>query len=487
MRYGNSFLNPFPAWRTALFLFFTTLFIRFPFFFRDYIDRDESTFILMGQSIADGHLPYVHLWDLKPPLLFYLFGAIESLFPHSFVAIRFFGVLIVFASALLLMLLAKQYQLKNGILIALFYVILSSELGNLQGLMSEHVAVVFLLLGLVLFKKKGNAFHLTAGLAFGCALLCKLSYAYAIAALLAFSLFINWRIEPISQLIKSNVLLVCGILLPFLLIACPFYANNKTDVFINAVFLAPFEYGHAQQLSFSRKIGQTWWIVLLSLLLTFLTVKYGNKENREGAFLLTAILLGTVYTFFSSGIVNSHYLILAYPFILLLALGTLIRKELRVKPYVLILFVVLVSAESILEYYRIISSYSKHGSVYYRPGFQVADELKRRKLDKSRIFFAEYHIGYWLLNQYPLTKSTTHPSNLARPFLFKYFGASKTSLDELKYLMEMKKPDVIVGKTEHLGFFPEGEENTYFIATTKRDFRIIYRDDKNHIIIWQRN
>jgi len=30
-----------------VFLFLAALFIRFPFFFRDYIDRDESTFILM--------------------------------------------------------------------------------------------------------------------------------------------------------------------------------------------------------------------------------------------------------------------------------------------------------------------------------------------------------------------------------------------------------------------------------------------------------
>ena len=53
-----------------LFLFGVALFIRFPFFFRDIIDHDESTFIFIGNSIADGYLPYDYLWDLKPPLLF---------------------------------------------------------------------------------------------------------------------------------------------------------------------------------------------------------------------------------------------------------------------------------------------------------------------------------------------------------------------------------------------------------------------------------
>lgn len=105
------FFHQYPA---EIFLFLTTFFIRFPFFFRDYIDKDESTFILMGQSIADGFLPYDRLWDLKPPLLFYFFALIEKVFPHSFVAIRFFGVIIIFLSAILLMRIAKQANLKNG-------------------------------------------------------------------------------------------------------------------------------------------------------------------------------------------------------------------------------------------------------------------------------------------------------------------------------------------------------------------------------------
>ena len=37
------------------------LLTRFPFFFHDVINWDESTFILVGQSIIDGHLPYVTL------------------------------------------------------------------------------------------------------------------------------------------------------------------------------------------------------------------------------------------------------------------------------------------------------------------------------------------------------------------------------------------------------------------------------------------
>ncbi len=67
------------------------LFLRFPFFFRDYIDRDESTFILMGQSILDGHLLYTNLWDVKPPLAFVSYALIIAIFGKSIISVRIAG------------------------------------------------------------------------------------------------------------------------------------------------------------------------------------------------------------------------------------------------------------------------------------------------------------------------------------------------------------------------------------------------------------
>ena len=156
MKEKNILLDKFSFSSAGLFLFLVLLFIRLPFFFRDYIDRDESTFILMGQSIADGYLPYDRLWDLKPPLLFYIFGLIEYVFPYSLIAVRFFGVMIIFSSAVFLLQIARATGLKNGFWIALSYILLSSMFGSVQGVMSEHVAVFFMLAGLLLFVKKKN-------------------------------------------------------------------------------------------------------------------------------------------------------------------------------------------------------------------------------------------------------------------------------------------------------------------------------------------
>ena len=51
---------------------------------QEVIDWDESDFILMGQSFYKGNLPYIELWDLKPPMHFLLIGFTFKTFGSSF-------------------------------------------------------------------------------------------------------------------------------------------------------------------------------------------------------------------------------------------------------------------------------------------------------------------------------------------------------------------------------------------------------------------
>jgi len=483
MRFKTSL---FYKYQVEIFLFLTALFIRFPFFFRDYIDKDESTFILMGQSIADGHLPYDHLWDLKPPLLFYFFALVEKAFPHSFFAIRFLGLIVVFLSAIVLMKIVKQAALKNGFLIALGYVVLSSEFGSLQGVMSEHFAALFMLIGLLFLLKENTLKNvLIAGIAFGCSILCKLNYGYAIAALIF--VFIIENRKDLLRIIKPGFYLFVGIALPVIAIAIPFVFEKKLSLFVNSVFFAPLEYGRATRVAAIEKLKSTWWIIAFALVISGLALKRsGNKKSF--VYYCVAILVGTIYTFYSSGVINGHYLIEVYPFILLLVFGILPKKPVQIKLSVAAIIIFLISFESISEYYKLISDKLSHSNKYQRPGFIAVNELKSEKLNNEKIFFADYHIGYWLLDKYPLTRSTTHPSNISRPYLFKYFGdSSKTSLDELKFVMERVKPNVIVSQSTDLEFFADSSaENVYFREMINKDFDLIFKDSAKRVYIWRR-
>jgi 4-amino-4-deoxy-L-arabinose transferase-like glycosyltransferase len=74
-----------------------SIWIRGPFFGRDYVDKDESTFVHMGTSWAEGHLPYTELWDLKPPMTFAYFAAVVGLFGQHLWLIRLIGAALVAA------------------------------------------------------------------------------------------------------------------------------------------------------------------------------------------------------------------------------------------------------------------------------------------------------------------------------------------------------------------------------------------------------
>ncbi|MBL7745209.1 MAG: glycosyltransferase family 39 protein [Chitinophagaceae bacterium] len=470
---------------TTLLLFFSALLIRLPFFFRDYIDGDESTFILMGQSVADGYLPYDRLWDLKPPMLFYLFGLIEYVFPHSFFAIRFFGVLAIFGSSMILLNIARAAGMKNGLLVALSYVILSSMFGSVQGVMSEHIAVFFMLAGLLFFIKNKTALNLfIAGMLFGCAVLCKMNYGYAIPAILLYH-FIAGRPQGIVALVKNAACTVAGTLLIFLLAASPFLIHDKWKLFFDSVFLAPLEYSRAMHIPFLLKLKKTWWVIVAVSGLSFFTFK---KTRQKLPSLSILIVLTTVYTFFSTGAVNGHYLVQVYPFIAILVFGFLIPKEFDPSVPKLAIFVFLISVESMIEYYRLGKHYHEEGTLYNGRSVYANNVLKAKGLASGKIFFADYHIGYWSLRQYPLTKSTTHPSNIIRPYLFKYFGAGNSnSMQELKYILNEIGPDIIVSKYDYLAMFNKGTaENLYADSVMADRYRIIQEDPVKRIYIWQK-
>ena len=60
-------------YKIIIFSFFN-FFLRLPFFFTDVFNWDESTYIIIGQWIVDGGLPYLGRTEIKPPLLGYLYS-----------------------------------------------------------------------------------------------------------------------------------------------------------------------------------------------------------------------------------------------------------------------------------------------------------------------------------------------------------------------------------------------------------------------------
>ena len=116
--------------------------VRFPFYFPSVIGSDESTFILMGQNLLDGNLPYVDLWDNKPPLTFAFF-ALFILFGNSIIAVRIAGTICVLIAAdLTYRIGSRMWGWEAGFLAAIFSIVFVSVTPSGETTLTEIIALV---------------------------------------------------------------------------------------------------------------------------------------------------------------------------------------------------------------------------------------------------------------------------------------------------------------------------------------------------------
>lgn len=437
-----------------LILFSIAFFVRFPFFFRDYIDRDESTFIIMAQSWVDGNLPYTQLWDLKPPITFLFFAAVISVFGKSFMAIRLFGTLLVTATALCTYEIGRTVaSVKVGFWCAVFCVLFQSMFGSLQGVMSEHICTLFFILGVyLLLRKERGIWYFVAGMFFGLSAMSKLNMAYP---LLALGIYLtreacagNKFWHDFQRLIAMGI----GFALLVALTALPYHVQGEICTWWQSIFEAPLAYSRSKYHSWIKTLP----FVLAafgSLFLGFASKIIDFKSRQIQVF--TVITIGVLLSFVQAGKINGHYLIQLYPFILVpagMALGKLppIGKKFS---NVVCLLLLLLPVEAYLEYANIISNKMEKGSFFNGEGIDVPNYIVENNIETKNIFFTEYHIGYWVLGEDPPTKAATHPSNITREELFPFMdNARSNAMQELRYILEEIRPKTIVTQ-KGKGFF----------------------------------
>jgi len=466
-------------------LFVVSFFVRFPFFFRDYIDRDESTFILMAQSWVDGNLPYMELWDLKPPVTYLFFAIILSVFGKSFLAIRFIGVLIVTITAFYTYKIAITTTTKKVALwIGIICVVLLSTIGSLQGVMSEHVCMVFFTPALFYIIKKQYWLWLGyAGILMGLAVMTKLNIAYPVLALGLYLVFKNLKTQNYNAAIANSLAYGTGILLVIFFTFLPYYTNGNGSIWWKSVVLAPLEYTGARRESLASFLP----ITLLLAFFFYITWKKKFLNYKEVPVqILTLTVISILLSFIKGGRINGHYLIQLHPIIIVL-IGIFISKiaflqKVNYRPYVFFILLLLPS-EAYLEYVTIIKHKIDKGSFFNGEGITVPNYIDQNNINTENILFLGYHIGYWQLNAKPPTKSATHPSNICRNELFRFYENSrKTGLEEITYIMEKIQPQTVVIRQNRSIFDPKlVEENNYINSYLSNHYQLKATVDKAEI------
>jgi hypothetical protein len=461
---------------TFLVLFLLSLFIRFPFFFRDYVDRDESTFILVAQSWVEGNLPFTELWDVKPPLTFFFFASIIYAFGKSIFTIRLFGVLLVAVSSFFTYKISSHISTKKiGFWCAVGAVVLQSLFGSLQGVMSEHITMAFFMPAVyILVKRHSFLWVFFGGILMGIAVMVKLNMAYAILFIGLYLAYEYLKKKDFTRGFWNTMAYGAGILLIIGLTILPYFLADQLQLWYNSVVEAPLAYSESRRYSIFKLMP------IIIILSTFFFVVWKKRYidfKKPSVQLLFITILGVVLSFVKGGRVNGHYLIQLHPLLIVFVGITLSQIQWRITSKIrklILLLIVLIPMETYLEYGNIIKNKISTGTFYNGEGISVPAYILENNLDKTNIFFLEYQIGYWFLDVNPPTKIATHPSNICKDEMFEFFdNPRKTSVEELKYIMEELRPKtVILRKNKRIFDKKELEENNYIEPYLQKHYKV---------------
>lgn len=409
------------------------LFFRLAFSFRGVYNWDESTYILMGQSVLEGNLPYTELWEVKPPLTFYLYGGAIALFGDSLFSIRLLGAIFVIASAVTIFYICRSlWNAGTGFIAALLFIALTGALMDGRGTMTEHLAILPTLLALLLSLHKpfspSKFRYFAIGILIACACAIRLNLAYLA---LIFGIFL--LIQAFLKIRENNwyylhnvIFYTTGFISVFFLISLPYLFTANFSLLWNSAIMAPLDYsrsGMSPIMVFEAQILNVWGVLVIIAL-----IQLGFALRSQDSFYKYQLVVGTLFfiaiewSMLSSGRTFNHYMLQIAPF-LAISIAHLFKQMFALNRIItysfLIAVLIAISLPSISEYRLLQSRMSAGEGIFYGTEYTLANFFQSETLEPSSLYLTSHHLAYWLLDLKPPTKVVTHPSNLTKQYLLR--------------------------------------------------------------------
>lgn len=460
-----------------LFLLLLCLTCRFPFFFRDIHDWDESTFLLVGQSLLDGHLPFTKLWDLKPALLGYVYALIVFFSGKSIFLVRLWGSFFVFLTSVFIYFIGKDIYKKAqaGLLAATLFVVYSSLFPGGQGFLSEHAALPFMTLGLFLFLKE-NFSPFWSGLLFAFASMIRLNLAFVGGGLFFFLIYRFFKNRKGKDL-KIIGKYCFGGLVGLVLVAFPYLINGLDNLWFTSTFLAPLSYSNSQLNLIQVALNQLeniWWatfpkgdfgLMTLGIFLWLGSCAFFFMKRNFHSNILVYVFFLVCLSILKGGAAFSHYLLQIFPFVCLFSafFWTTFFASKKHHLKTLLLIPLLFSIFSLTQhYYQNIRETLDPPRWTFGFSVRLIDSLASQNQPEDTYFLMCDHLAYWWLDKDPIRPSVTHPSNISRAYLFGFMPfAEKTTYQELNSLLN-QKPTWIIKKSEE-NYFRQNLKSKFLI------------------------
>ena len=472
-----------------LLLTLLTLFCRLPFFFESVIDWDESTFILIGQSILDGHLPYMQLWDLKPPFLYGFYSLAILLFGKTIASVRLAGALAIALTAFIVNRTTQRlWTVRAGWLAGILHILITSALPNGQAVLSEHVAVLPLSLALYLLVARGvtAATLFPAGLLISTAAMVRLNLAYVAVGVGLYLLTLSLK-QPLVRQIRRGLAYSLGGVIPVFLCFIPYWLERIPQVWWDSVVVASLNRANSDLQSYQvawRLLGEvliSFWdfdgfglqalfwggaITGALLVLEQLRLKQRSQVQQRLDWTLVVVFILTIqFSILGSGSAYSHYLLQIVPFLAIFSgvfVDGVVSQSRRAIALIILIFCL--GTYPVLEQYAVILPRALTGSpLDQSPTKKIADYFINNDLEDRSICFLRAHLAHWYLGTYPITPSITHPSTIGKDYLLQaLYGPKWSSPLEMKRLLALQ-PEFIV-KEEYLFYLDNQPETTELLA-----------------------
>lgn len=493
-----------------LFFIFLVFFLRLPSFFQSELIPDESLYFFMAKNIVEGQVPYTTIWDNKPPGIYIIFSLGLILLGKSVISIRIIACLAVVISCYFLYKIGKlisQNDSKVGILAGIFYAVLTIRNGgiaaNTEIFYTPFVVCGFYLLFSILDRPAQRLSSkyiqlFVIGLLLGVALQIKQVVLFDFIAILLIVILSflrdNGRVYWTNiHLIKSNVILILGFILPLIIVVLYFaiighfsdyfYANftaNLARVSSNNSLFNTFLPGFLIQI---KSNGILWLCLLLTPLHLLYNKQISSKEKRSIVYLLIWFSMSFLGVS-SPRSFYVYYFLQLLPSLCLISSHIIIKtvwaaKEIGIVGKVIILALILVnqfvgnvyfyfktSAENI--YFRYVKGIERWGD---GPAI-LADYLQGRVKQEDYIYIVDYTTIIYHLVPAKIPTRYIFTEFLTRPQLSKVAGIDP--IQELNNIIN-KKPIYIIKLKEN----PLKDKNNSFYEQLNGYLRKYYVFEKD--------
>ena len=407
------------------------------------VNWDETTFVLVAASVLDGHLPYVALFDVRVPMIYFMLAGAMAAFGESMPVVRLFGAACVFASSVAVFAIARRWTdpVSAGLAALMFVAITAAS--NWGGAFSELPAAALFMAALWLCLARGDRLWAAAaaGALLALAILTRTNLFVVAAAL---GLWLVCARAPAGARLRTCAVLALAGAVPFILIFLIYWrAGALAELRLVFIDVRLAFAGHAvDPVETLRSFAKAWlrfleWRrplafgpftlgVVVGLAVAARALFFGERcERRKIAPSLLAFAAVFVSILIGSSEGHRHYWLQLFPILAVFCAGAIAWTRRAAMRWVAVAAILLCCAGTVWRTgptaVRVVSDPAGvlDGYAIRRAARGIAEVRE----PGEQVWALERQLVHWYLDTRPPSR-LAHPSDIAKPWLIETLAAA---------------------------------------------------------------